>query len=70
MAPNNDRIRTCQSKPKPGASRPHLPLPDACGGSGSTNKERWEKVLLGYEETPDFPAQLTGEVKLPRDGAV
>ncbi|MBR3317357.1 MAG: hypothetical protein IKG21_06035 [Atopobiaceae bacterium] len=43
----------------------HIPeerqaLLDACVGSGTASEEWWKNTLLGYEEMPDYPAQITG----------
>jgi hypothetical protein len=35
-------------------------LLDACVSSGTASEEWWKNTLLGYEEMPDYPAQITG----------
>lgn len=37
-------------------------LLDACVGSGTASEEWWNNTLLGYEEMPDYPAQITGDM--------
>ena len=42
-------------------------LLDACIGSDTASEEWWNNTLLGYEEMPDYPAQITGEMGLAKN---
>lgn len=42
----------------------HRALLDACDSYGTASGEWWKNTLRGYEEMPDYPAQITGEMEL------
>jgi len=37
---------------------------DACVDSGTASEEWWKNMLLGYEEMPGYPVQITGEMEM------
>lgn len=37
-------------------------LLNVCVGSGTASRAWWKNMLLGYEDMPDYPAQVTGQV--------
>lgn len=55
--------------PCPVNHHPHTPeerqvlLEELCS-SGVRTPEWWKNVLLGYEEMPDYPAQIAGEMDI------
>ena len=42
-------------------------LLDACVSSDTASEEWWKNTLLGYEEMPDYPTQITGEMGLAKN---
>ena len=37
---------------------------DACVDFGTASEEWWKNTLLGYEEMPGYPVQITGEMEM------
>ena len=37
-------------------------LLDECIGYGTASEEWWNNALLGSEEMPEYPAQITGDM--------
>ena len=37
---------------------------DACVDFGTASEEWWKNMLLGYEEMPGYPVQITGEMEM------
>lgn len=41
---------------------------DALVSSGTASEEWWKNTFFGYEEIPDYPAQITGEYEMAIGG--